>query len=60
MNRLSKLVLLNLFYWPCSIMDSTRVSEAPNPSSILGEATKPFNEVEGLCYLRGSQASLNL
>lgn len=24
----------------CSTMDSTRVSEAPDPSSILGKATK--------------------
>ena len=27
-------------YWPRSTMDSIRVSEAPDPSSILGEATK--------------------
>ena len=26
--------------WPRSTMDSIRVSEAPDPSSILGEATK--------------------
>jgi hypothetical protein len=25
--------------WPRSTMDSIRVSEAPDPSSILGEAT---------------------
>jgi hypothetical protein len=26
-------------FWPRSTMDSIRVSEAPDPSSILGEAT---------------------
>ena len=29
-------------------MVSTRISEVLNPSSILGEATNAFNEVEGL------------
>ena len=29
----------NVFYRPRSTMDSIRVSEAPDPSSILGEAT---------------------
>ena len=33
-------------------MDSIRVSEAPDPSSILGEATKPLKALrdEGLFY----------
>ena len=29
----------NIFYRPCSTMDSTRVSEAPNSGSIPDEAT---------------------
>ena len=29
-----------MFYRPCSTMDSTRVSEALNPGSIPGEATQ--------------------
>ena len=33
--------------WPCSTMDSIRVSEAPDPSSILGEATKKIQ----LCFI---------
>lgn len=28
-------------FWPCSTMDSIRVSEAPDPGSIPGEATSP-------------------
>ena len=32
----------NVFYRPRSTMDSIRVSEAPDPSSILGEATVIF------------------
>ena len=31
-------------------MVSTRISEVLNPSSILGEATNDFNEVEVLFY----------
>ncbi len=31
--------------WPRSTMDSIRVSEAPDPGSIPGEATNHFQEV---------------
>ena len=34
---------LNDFFWPRRTMDSIRVSEAPDPGSIPGEATLSRN-----------------
>ena len=45
--------LFTVLYRPCSTMDSIRVSEAPDPGSIPGEATLLLQETESFrsCHL---------
>ena len=48
----------DFFLWLRSTMDSIRASEAPDPSSILGEATIKFMYVLCLCFKKYYQRLL--